>query len=126
LSDNDPTWSTFSPTVKEKLGYSSVARDDGIFSMLYSDFLSFFDIADICHYDSSCSYFAEKIIVGKNASMFSLEVTQDNDYIFELHQPTLRGESEDRLLDGFCRATLIIAEKTPDNKYLYVRGLMSR
>ena len=42
-----------------------------------------------------------------------------------MHQPTLSGESSARITDGFCRATLILAEKTATT-YNYVRGIMSR
>lgn len=97
--------------------------------MLYSDFNAVFEVMDICHYDASCSYFSEKIIIDKNnmknAVVFRVEIAVQDDYIVELHQPTLRGESPSRVTDGFCRATLLIAEKTPTT-YSYVRGIMSR
>lgn len=125
LCDKDNTWGAISLQAKQKLGYSSVARDDGIFYMLYEDFLNFYDVVDICHYDSSCSYFAEGMAVAKNAAVFNLQVPEQGEYILELHQPTLRGESLDRITEGFCRATLLISEKTASG-YCFTKGIMSR
>lgn len=128
LRDGDKLWDTISQAARDRFGYTNQPKDDGIFHMLYSDFTSVFDILDICHYDAACSYFSEKITIDKtmkNAELFKLEVSALDDYIVELHQPTLRGESPGRVTDGFCRATLIVAEKTPTG-YSYVRGIMSR
>jgi hypothetical protein len=109
LCDGDKLWTTLSQTSKDKIRYDGVLKDDGIFHMLYNDFVSLFDVLDICNYDASCNYFSEKMAVHKNAAMFKIDVTVLDSYIIELHQPTLRGETPDRVADGVCRATLIVA-----------------
>jgi len=129
LYDGDKLWDTVEQALRKKLGYNNQPKDDGIFHMLYRDFTAIFEVLDICHYDPACSYFSEKIVFEKegmkNAQLFRIEVNASDDYAIELHQPTLRGESLARIADGFCRATLILAEKTPTS-YNYVRGIMSR
>ena len=53
--------------------------------MLYSDFNTVFDSLDICNYDASCSYFSEKLNIGKNmknGELFRIEITTSDEYIF--------------------------------------------
>lgn len=57
--------------------------------------------------------------------MVLVTIDKNDEYIFELHQPTLRGESAQRVTQGFNRATLILAEKV-GKTYRYVKGIMSR
>lgn len=49
LSDGDKLWTTLSQTSIDSLKYVGKASDDGVFYMLYPDFVSLFNILDICY-----------------------------------------------------------------------------
>lgn len=54
-SDNDNQfWSTVSPADKQKMGYTS--KNDGIFFMLWDDFVNYFDMVDICKINDNANF----------------------------------------------------------------------
>ena len=65
-SDTDPNWTS---ELKESLGFTEDV-EDGIFFMLWEDFLKYFSDVQICYYHDDFKYNAEKFITKKGETIF--------------------------------------------------------
>lgn len=46
----------------------------------------------------------------KHGSVHTLKISKAGEYTFEIHQDGIRGEDQDKIEDGLCRSTLLLAK----------------
>lgn len=55
----------------------------------------------------------------KNGSLFSFDVKEAGEYMIELHQDTIRGETKEKMDAGLNRSTIVLAK---GENYEFVDG----
>ena len=92
--------------------------------MTYYDFCQFFSQTHFCMLENQGNYLPERIFPNnKNGSVFTFEIEKPGRYIFELHQDGIRGEDVEKIEEGLCRSTLLVAEQINED-YKFVDGVM--
>lgn len=92
--------------------------------MTYQDFCKFFSQAHFCMLQDQGNYISEDLYPNrKNGSVFNFEIENRGEYMFELHQEGNRGEDLERIEEGLCRSTLLVARKD-DRDYTFIDGVM--
>jgi hypothetical protein len=126
-SDGDRRfWSTVSPADRQRLGYSE--RNDGVFFILWEDFVNYFFMVDICKINDNASFTnLQAQFSRKRAEVFEF-TTNGGSLTIELSQEERRNEKA-YLENSFARSTLIVArhdEAADGYEYKYVDSSTSR
>ena len=86
-SDSDEKWS---PHLKQALGFTGL-KEDGIFFMLWEDFLKFFSDVQVCYYHDGYKYSAEKFESKRNETIFmKFTINTPGTYYFSVNQRNRR------------------------------------
>lgn len=126
---DDQFWSAVSPAHKQKLDYEDGKRKtntDGIFFILWEDFVAYFQLVDICKINDNANYnFLETSFKHLAASLFEIDVGKAsegrNKITLAVTQESTRGKGvhvEDR---GYSRSFLALGRLNQQTgKYEYV------
>lgn len=108
-SDSDRKfWGSISAADRQKMGFSE--KNDGIFFILWEDFVTYYDMVDICKINDNASYSnVDAEFNKKNAEMFQFE-TNGGNVTLSLSQQSLRGTDPAIENKGYARSTLIVAK----------------
>ena len=115
-------WSKIPASEKQNIGFQE--KNDGIFYMLYEDFVNYFSMVDICRIDDNANYLSvESDFKKENGEMFEFETNEHGTVTLGVSQQTHRGESAEIEKKGYSRATLVVsrhdaAAKGYEYKYL--------
>lgn len=107
-SDQDHQfWSKIPPGDKQKMNYQQ--KNDGIFFMLWEDFVNYFSMVDVCTLDDNANYLSVESDFDKaNGEMFEFE-TEGGMTTVAVSQKSLRGQSEDIEKKGYSRSTIVVS-----------------
>ena len=108
--DKDTRWSSVSQTEKNRIGYST--NDDGIFFMEFSDFIHYYDAAQICYVHDDYSYYGFEVCTKTNQGKFyKVDLPRRGEYIFSVSQASVRHlPMDDQDNHSYARVTIKVAD----------------
>jgi hypothetical protein len=107
-SDGDKNfWNKVSKTDKQRLGFSE--KNDGIFFILWEDFLNYFQIIDLGKVNDKANYYYEELVYPKDVPVFSGMSIRGGDTTIALTQLDSRGKNVPS--PRYATVILIIARK---------------
>jgi len=90
-SDKDTKfWNSISPNEKKRIGYGD--SDDGIFFMLWEDFLDYFQLVNICKVNDRANYYYDELTYPQDIPLYVNLITKGGRATIGLTQEDTRGK----------------------------------
>lgn len=108
--DKDSQWNGVSQSEKTRIGYTTI--DDGVFFMEFSDFIHYYDAAQICYVHDDYRYFGFEVCTkATEGKFYKIDLPRRGEYIFSVSQTSVRHLSlDDQDRHSYSRVTLKIAD----------------
>lgn len=134
-SDYDEAfWGSLTPLQKQNLDYVDSNRKtntDGVFFIMWEDFITYFQLVDICKIDDNANYnFAETSFQHLTPTLLQFEVgkgEEKNKVTLALTQENLRGKDSTIEERGYSRSFLALGKlNNSTGKYEYIQSNSAR